>query len=307
MLLSQYTDEVRDLLHDPNANFYSVPQVTRWINRARRQVAEKGRCVRILPPPSGSVQSITVNSGGSGYTTATVEISAPDATSQIGNVQATATATVMAGAVTGFTITNAGGGYVAPATVTITGDGTGAIGTPVLSNHITTVPNQEIYSLATVAASMGQLTPGLGSLIGVQSISVSWGSVKPTLQRCSFSALQAYCRSVALTYQNFPNIWAQYGQGVTGNIYLFPIPLQYSAMEMDCYFSVLDLSDVQTVDLIPAPFDQAVSYYAAYLAYMNAQRPDDARTALGEHERLLTQARAVVTTDVTPDPYGDQY
>ena len=65
-----------------------------------------GQCVRILPPSTASVASATVNSGGAGYTTATVTISEPDGVGQ-NYIQATATATVGGGMVTSITITNA--------------------------------------------------------------------------------------------------------------------------------------------------------------------------------------------------------
>lgn len=85
---------------------------------------------------SGSINSISVVAGGSGYTGATVTISPPDTQpfGFSGAVQATATATVNAGAVTGITITNRGVGYSGPVTVTITGDGTGANATATLAS-----------------------------------------------------------------------------------------------------------------------------------------------------------------------------
>lgn len=307
MQLAEYRTSVRDILHDPNANFYSVTQVDRWINRARRQVAQTGRCVRQLPPSAGSIASITVNSGGSGYTAATAAISLPDA-NVINTIPATATVNLSGGAVVSFTITNPGFGYIAPPTVTFTGTGMGAIATPVVTPHICTVPGQEVYPLAALATTFDSITPGLGPLLGIQSVSVAWGALKPTLAKRDFSWLQSYARSGAPLYQSYPRIWAPYGQGTIGSFYLWPIPIQFSAMECDCYFSVLDLSadgTTQPVDLIPEPWNEPAFYYAAYLAYLNAQRTDDARIMLGEHTRLMMQARATVTTDTTPDPYGD--
>lgn len=303
MLLSDYRTNVRDILHDPNANFYSVAAVDRWINRARKQVAQKGQCVRILPPATASVSAVPVTAGGSGYTTATVTISAPDSSFR-GNVQATATANLSGGAVASITVTAAGAGYVAPATATIEGDGTGATATVTLGSHVVTVPNQEVYLLSDIAALVPS-QPGLDKIIGVQSIAVSWGSLKPTLSFRDWSFFQFYLRSNSMSYQNYPLYWSQYGQGTTGSIYLWPVPNEYSAMEMDCFFDVADLSDAQTADLIPTPWTEPVFYYAAYLAYLNAQRYDDARTMLGEHERLMAQARMTVSPPRTPDPYGE--
>jgi hypothetical protein len=304
VLLADYRNAVRDILHDDNANFYSVAKVDRWINKGRAKTAEKGRCIRRLTTGAGNVASITATATGAGYTTATVAISAPDYPG-LGTVQATATANLSAGAVIGYTMTNVGAGYVAPPTVTITGDGTGAVGTAVLSAHTTTVPNQEVYQLATIASQLSTGEPGLGSILGIQSVSAAWGSLKPTLAKRDFSWFQAYLRSVAMTRVGDPEAWCQYGQGVTGSLYLWPVPNLYRALEVDCYFGVVDLSGAQTVDLIPTPWDACVPFYAAYLAYMNAQRLDDARTMLGEFERMLAEARGIVTPDAIPDPYGE--
>lgn len=81
------------------------------------------------------VGSITVNSGGTGYTVApTVTIARPDVD---GGTRATATAQVAAGVITGYTITTTGSGYLRPPVVTITGSGNGAVATSVT----TSVPN----------------------------------------------------------------------------------------------------------------------------------------------------------------------
>ena len=84
---------------------------------------------------SSTVTSIAVTNGGSGYTSATVTIDPPDAgTPGATSIQATATATVLAGAVTGITITEMGRGYDTTPSVTINGDGTGATALATLSS-----------------------------------------------------------------------------------------------------------------------------------------------------------------------------
>jgi len=77
------------------------------------------------PLPKGVIASITVTDGGSGYTTTpTVQIT--DLYYGTNVVQATATATVVGGVITGIVLNTPGSGYSAPV-VTITGDGTGAM------------------------------------------------------------------------------------------------------------------------------------------------------------------------------------
>jgi hypothetical protein len=46
--LSQYTFDVRDLLRDASGQFYTAQQITRYINRARREVCLHTGCLRVL-------------------------------------------------------------------------------------------------------------------------------------------------------------------------------------------------------------------------------------------------------------------
>jgi hypothetical protein len=77
-----------------------------------------------------SIASVTVDAGGSGYTTApTVTFAAP-----VSGTNATGTAVLAGDAVTSVTITYAGSGYTSAPTITFTGGGgTGATATAVLS------------------------------------------------------------------------------------------------------------------------------------------------------------------------------
>src|SRR6516164_6586251 len=88
----------------------------------------------------GAIGSITVTSGGSGYTSnPTVTISAP------GGTGTTATATADVGAViTGVTLTSGGSGYAAGTTVTLPAPGTGG-------TQATAVPNLR-FGVASIAA-----------------------------------------------------------------------------------------------------------------------------------------------------------
>ena len=101
---------------------------------------------------STSISGITITNGGSGYTTATITFSAPQFTGAAGQCAtlATGTAIISGGAIIGVTMTEIGCGYMNisspitvnelganftwnPATVTITGDGTGATATPIFA------------------------------------------------------------------------------------------------------------------------------------------------------------------------------
>lgn len=76
--------------------------------------------------------TVAVDNAGTGYTAATVVIGAPGQ----GGVQATATASVADGEVTGITVTNPGSGYSTAPSVMISGDGSGAVATASLSGRV---------------------------------------------------------------------------------------------------------------------------------------------------------------------------
>lgn len=306
MLLSQYTSNLLALLNDPNLQFYTSANLTNWINQGRSQAAKMSGCIRAVIPSSGSVTSVTVGSGGSGYSSATVTISGPDAISGV-YTTATATATISGGAITAITVTNPGSGYVLTPTVTITGNGTGAAAMAVVSAHLTTVAGQEVYTFAAASAvAQSVVSAGIASVIGVQDVAVSWGGVKPILDFVPWSALQAYLRSFNQG-QNYPKVWSQFAFGETGSIYLYPIPGGSYEMQWDCYCTPAALSVSQTIDLIPDVWTDAAVYYAAHLAYLNAQRRDDANDMKERYGNSLREAAAFTTPFRTPSyyPAGD--
>lgn len=77
----------------------------------------------------GSLSTINVTAGGSGYTTATVTVDAPVG----GGTTATANAVIEGGAITAIQLSNVGEGYYGIPNVSISGDGTGATAVAVLA------------------------------------------------------------------------------------------------------------------------------------------------------------------------------
>jgi hypothetical protein len=305
LLLSTYLIEVTNLLNDPYFQFYPQVTLVNFINRARDKVAQDTQCVRFMPPSSGSFVSITVTNGGSGYTAPTVTISAPDAVGA-GYTLATATATVVGGVITAITLTNVGSGYCFP-NITITDTtGSGATTSYTLTSFLSTIPNQESYSLASASALIPS-SAGIREIYGVQSVNVSWGSMIPQLRRRAFSDFQAKYRAWNIGAQNFPEVWSQYGQGSGGAIYVYPIPAQVSQMIWDCYCLPSFLVDDTSIDALPDPYSSAVQYYAAYLAYMNAQRRDDAEWMRSQYERRNLENAAASQPTQIPDPYDGEW
>lgn len=165
-----------------------------------------------------------------------------------------------------------------------------------------TTQGQEVYTFASINA-LNILGSGVASIMGVLSVSVSWGSMKPTLRQREWTWFQAFLRSYNTGLQNFPSDWSQYSQGVNGSIYLWPIPSQACAMDWDCYCLPSALSADADPEAIPYPWTDAIPSYAAYLAYDNAQRADDADRMFQQFERYMKRARKMSEASFIPDMY----
>ena len=311
MALTQYLTDTQLLLNDPNNLFFSSTALTNFINKARNRIAEVSQCLPLLIPGSGALLTIAVATGGSGYATApTVTISAPDA--QGTTVQATAVASISGGAVTAITITNisTNRGYVVTPTVTLTGGGysvPATVGAITTTPYVTTIVGQETYPLNQPPISTAVLNQqGYARAIGIQSISVSWGSMKPTLDFVPFTTFQARYRAYNIGQQNYPSVWTRLGRGAGQAIALWPIPGQVSQMEIVAYCQPIPLVDDTTYEAIPEPFTDAVKYYAAYLAYINAQRKDDAMWMASLYKEIMIENGVADTPSNAPSAYdGD--
>jgi hypothetical protein len=302
--LVAYQQEVQRLLHDPAGAFYPLADLTVYINLARKRVALKGQCVRVLLS-GGTVTGITVTAGGGAYSAnPTVTIGGT------GN-QAFASATVVGGVITAITMISGGFGYLTPPPITITDPtGTGATATATVDNSASTVAGREVYQFSTLNT-LAALTPGVGGVIGLISVAAQWGAgntYRPMLDRKIWSEFQAYFRVYANSQINFPAIWSSYGQGQKGSFYLFPVPSQQLAMDCDAFCSVVNLVDDTTPEAIPDPWTDAVPYYSSYLAFRNSQRQQDAVGAAGmlaDYDRVMKECRAESELAFVPTYYDE--
>jgi|SRR5579885_1773472 len=301
MALNGYISQVQQLVHDTAGSFYPVSLITGWINQARQRVAEDGQCIRVLPPNSAGVASVTIANGGTGYTSApTVTFSGP---ALINGVTAQGTATISGGSVAGVIVTTAGSGYNMPPGITFSGGGgSGARATAVLGSGNFTVANQEVYSFATANAFVQQ-TAGVSGILSLKQVAVYWGNIKPPLNYCPWTLFNAKYRSWPLV-SNFPSVWSQYGQGENGTLYFWPIPSSVLGMDWDCICVPLALGSDSDPEAIPSPFTDAVQYYATYLAFLYGQRKQDAQLMMQMYQQRIRAARANSMRSLVTDYYN---
>lgn len=302
MALNAYIQATQRLIHDPTNQFWPTADITAYINEGRTKIAAKGQCVRVLPPTSGGIGTVTVVTAGTGY------VGVPTVTAVGLGTGFTATAVMSGTTVASVTVNTPGTGYFPQSTsivFTPTSGGSGATATANIANVNQTVINQEVYPFSAVNP-LVQLTSGVGSILAVLSVSISWGQgMKPTLFSWDWGSFQAQLRSYSFGLTGYPSTAAQFGQGVGGSIYLWPIPSGVYAMDWDCICLPLDLVSDSTPEAIPVPWTAAIPYYAAMMCFKNSRQKDSAADMKKDFDEKMTEARSFSDPGMIPSYYDD--
>lgn len=305
MALFAYMQQVQRLLREQNQVFENPEDLIAYINNARREVALRTQCIRVLTPSAGVITGYSVTNPGSGYTdTPTVTVTAPDFPSgQLPNpngLQATAVATVIAGEIVQVDPLIGGEGYFEP-TVTITDDtGTGAEAEAVVAGINLLNQGQEKYSFADIDLSAN---PGCESVYAVRGVSIIYSGYRYSLEMLAWTRYQTY-RAYPYQYQYTPAIFSQFGQGANGTLYFYPLPSQALQAEWDVQCLPSGLIDDQSVEAIPAPWTDAVPYMAAHLAFLEMQNFNAAKFMLDLYERRALFYSQSSRIGRSLNPYG---
>lgn len=261
--LDWYLNDTSALLHDQAYSFTSEAQLTRWINEARRQAAQRTGCIRRLVSGQSafgaSAQAGSIIPGG--MQPGALPNSAP-------NAQFNATTNTF------MTIPNVERypyqGFVNPL-LRAQYDGVSAV-------------------MDTIACSV---TWGAGVN----------GSPRPSLAWQPWEYLQAYARAYATQVASYPYWWSVYNDGEFGEIWLFPQPSFAMEMELDVFCSPSDLYSNDDFDALPPGFTNAIKYGAASLAYMSSRRYSQAQLMANQFLDRLGVARVASDMGKVPNYY----
>lgn len=271
--LNDYVKDTMRLLRDSRQELINPQDIITYVNIGRREIAMRAECIRRLPPISGSIIGYSITAAGSGYSNSpTITITAPDYPSGQGPFpngdQATATAIVSAGTIATIDSTYGGYGYYLPQVTITDSTGSGATAEPVLSFINQLEQGREVYNFADIDLSM---FPGVESVYMIKSVSILFSNFRYSLACYDFSTYQSLIRQYQATCQYVPAVCAQYSQGVDGSFYMYPLPSQSYQLEFDCLCLPSDLQTNLSVEALPAPWSDAVKYWAASMCYENLQ------------------------------------
>lgn len=289
MLLSDYSTQVQQLVHDTQFIDYSQADLTRAINEARNRVAIDFWCVRTYftnlsaivnqetYPLTGGVGGATVTVGGSYTVAPTVTFGPPGG----GGTTATGFAVLSAGTlpqpVIQIAMTSWGSGYTTPPAVTF-GSGSAQATAVCLANVI------DLYTVSRL------YPPGVGSTNRQMML---WDPF------AHFNAIFRQNTSNA----GAPAMWSGYNEQNLFYIYP-PLPDQNYVLEMDAF--VLPNALVNTTDTdsqVNLPVNELVQYQAAYKLLLKAQNFDQADYYDKKYERRAQQLNLTRTAPRRPNIY----
>lgn len=181
----------------------------------------------------------------------------------------------------------------------------------VMPPGVQTVPNQERYRFRDWMA-LAQMEPGVREIFAVRSLAMALGPThsgawKPVWNYVIWTDFQARFRiwnhawTGAISY---PGYWSQYSFGAGGSLYVAPIPSMIMPMEIDCSCLPMPLDRDEDPECIPMPWCDAVCYFAAFMAMLQQQRPQDAASILQLFRSELPSCAAIVSPQRIVSPYG---
>ncbi len=302
--LNEYMQACQRFLRDQRQELINPGDLVLYINKARREVAMRTQCIRMLTPISGSISAVSITSVGSGYTGATLAISAPDfpsggVTNPTG-LQATVSLTTAGGTISAATITQAGAGYFSP-TYSVTGAGSGATVSLTVGGVNKLTAGCEVYPFSSVSVAS---LPGVDTIHMIRSISLIYSNFRFSLPVYSFSEYQAKIRNYPFQYQWVPAFASQFGQGVSGSFYLYPIPSTAYQYELDCTCIPADLTTNSSTEALPAPWTEAVPLFAMHQCYLELQNFNAAGYYLKLFDEFAGRYGVYARPGRVVNPYG---
>jgi hypothetical protein len=280
--LSSYITETRRLLHDANGNFYSDPELTDYINSARKRVVRDTGCLRTIQITQTPLAPV-----------------------------ATATQPVAWTANTPVTQGQYLYSNIFIYEVTVAGT-TGDSSPPYPAANVMYPPSAPFTSGTATLQYVGDVEkmnyvalPQGTNTFDVVNMNLYWGNSRVPLQYLPWTQFNAQLRY----WQNYigrPIAFSIFGQST---IYLSPVPDQIYTVEIDTIILPQDLAlaTSTTPDVIIDPYTSPVAFYAAYKAKYKEQSYGEAEIYKQEY---IKQVQAVLTSVMTrrlPDAYSTPF
>lgn len=168
------------------------------------------------------------------------------------------------------------------------------------TGDVTVVQGVQSYALAGLSA----LPTGVQNTIAVRSLSLAVGaSGFVLLEFRPWEWAWNYWLSNPNPMPRAPRGWAIQEPGPNGSITLRDPPDMDYTLAADSVGLPVALTTDSTPEAIEYPFTDAVPYFAAYLAYLNSQREQDAQQMLAKWAQFASWGTRQIISSVLADYY----
>lgn len=268
-MLSDYLTATMRLLHDSTNAYWSISELTNYINQARNRLVRDTGCYRVL-------QVGAISAGQEAYSFNT-------------------------GGVTGVSVLSSNNLFASTPSVNFTGGGgTGAAATAIMGG---TAPNLTISSIVMTASGTGYTSPPAVSFTGagtataaagiialgtfdILNVTLQWGSVRVPMDYMPYTQFNRNVRGL-MQYTQRPTVFSTYGQNT---VYLGPVPDQTYIVEWDTVMLPPALVNQSDVDAILPNYTDPIPFYAAYLAQYKQNEMTEADRFRAEYVRQAKEA-----------------
>jgi len=282
--LSDYLTQVEYLLHDANNNFWTVSQLTGYINEARSQLVRDTGCLRTVQNTSTPIASSNPYLSTNTNTT--------PATPWVASTAVTAGQYVFSNIYIYQYQTSGTSGTAAPAYPTGTNIFPPTTTFPDGTATLLYVQNAEIIPF--------QALPQGINTVDILNINLYWGNSRIPMRYLPWSDFTSQLRY----WQNYigrPICFSVYGQQ---QIYIAPVPDQSYYIELDTVILPQPLTTLSQVDTILDPWSTAVQYYAAYKAKFYEQSYGEAEIFQQQYNKKVLNVLNSTYTRRIPNPYS---
>ncbi len=299
--LNTYITQVRRLLHDANANFYTDQQITDYVNSARYRVVRDTGCLReivVAQTPCLIDPNTTING-----------VAPTNPVYWTANTAYTLNTFIVSNIFI-YQVTTAGttDGTAPPYPSNSTNNYTNYPPTTQFFNGtcgLTYVGNAEIISLNALTYLVGSspLAPSSNTqVVDIMNVNLYWGNSRVPLDYLPWTNFNAKLRY----WQNYigrPVAFSMYGEK---QMYIGPVPDQIYQIEVDCIVQPNDLSLnlPNATDQIGYPYTEPVQFYAAYLAKYYEQSFGESAIYEQEYKKQLLNVVNTVYTRRIPSAYS---
>jgi hypothetical protein len=280
--LQGYITQVRYLLHDAQANFYTNDQLTGYINSARERVVRDTGCLRTVqvsqtpaPPVAGGANPVIWASG--------LAVTAGQYVFSNVYIYQIVTGGTLGTVVPPYPSAT----YVYPPTGTLT-----------LSDSSVTYKYVGPCEVINYAA----LPSGLLTL-DILNINLYWGNSRIPLRYLPWTDFNAQLRYWQNNVQR-PICFSIYGQS---QIYVGPVPDQAYVIDLDTVILPTAMVNLADTDTINDPYDTVIQFYAAHLAKYYEQSFGEAEIYLQQYKQKTQSVLVSVFTRRIPTPYSTPF